>query len=764
MAITYIKAKQLERSTTPGSVFVTDASDIPVILAPSTGADRILFYDHSGTEMNWLTLGTNLSITGTTINASAGAGGYSTIQEEGSDLATQTKINFVGSGITAANDAGNSRTNVTLDTFLNTLATQGDVDLTADVDGLLPFANIADLAALSVFGRGSNTSGVGAAIAASADDTVLRRSGTSIAFGAINLSGSNATTGSLPAIKGGTGNTSYTVGDILSADTTTTLSKIAAVATGSVLKSAGTSTLPVWGTLASTELSDTSNIAYINGTHTISGTYTFSNNVTLNGTPSAGTDAVNKTYVDNLIAGLRKGSVRVATTAAGTLATSFEAGDTIDGITLVAGDLILVKDQASAAENGVRVVQSSGAPTRATWMDAASEVDGVMVVVEDGTTNAGTVWITVSEVTTLDTDDIDFTQITTSGTITGSGANNQVSVWSGTSSQDGSATFTWSGTQLTVGTATAATNTVVTTQGTGTGSSTYGILHQNSSAAQVFRVADDGTTRIGSSSNVLQLTHNTITNLAENITVAALQTVTMQSGGSAQTGTNLVIDGTRTITSGAFINAGVTGTFNPTSGTGTYTGVSITNTVNQTGGASGNTYGIFIQPTLTAAADYRGIYVNAGSHYSLFSAAGKVRLDLGSDDEGDLLTRDASGNLAPLAAGSTSGYVLTSNGASSAPSWQAPSSTGAFTVGYVTGSGTTTYDLDAGVVVLDVDGSAFAFTVPTDLDKVVVYRNGILLSRSGTVSRDYTLVSGTGVLTLASALTSDETLTLYRLD
>lgn len=54
-----------------------------------------------------------------------------------------------------------------------------------------------------------------------------------------------------PAVQGGTGNNIYAVGDLLSASTTTALSKIAAVAAGSVFASAGTSTLPAWTTAPS---------------------------------------------------------------------------------------------------------------------------------------------------------------------------------------------------------------------------------------------------------------------------------------------------------------------------------------------------------------------------------------------------------------------------------------------------------------------------------------------------------------------------------
>lgn len=53
-------------------------------------------------------------------------------------------------------------------------------------------------------------------------------------------------TGVVPAVNGGTGISSYAVGDLLYAATTTTLAKRAAVASGQVLASAGTSTAPVW--------------------------------------------------------------------------------------------------------------------------------------------------------------------------------------------------------------------------------------------------------------------------------------------------------------------------------------------------------------------------------------------------------------------------------------------------------------------------------------------------------------------------------------
>ncbi len=106
--------------------------------------------------------------------------------------------------------------------------------------------------------------------------------------------------------------------------------------------------------------------------------------------PTASSDAATKGYVDGVKQGLDiKESVIAASTAAGTLASDFANGDTVDGVTLVTGDRILIKNQADASENGVYTVNASGAPTRATDFDSAADVtSGAFVFVEKGTANA----------------------------------------------------------------------------------------------------------------------------------------------------------------------------------------------------------------------------------------------------------------------------------------------------------------------------------------------------------------------------------------
>lgn len=136
--------------------------------------------------------------------------------------------------------------------------------------------------------------------------------------------------------------------------------------------------------------------------------------------PTGANDAARKADVDAIAAGLNwKDSVRAATAIAGTLATSFENGDAIDGVTLATGDRILIKDQAAPAENGIYVVAASGAPTRATDADTAAEVLQMAVFVEEGTANADTGWVqTTNAPITLNTTGLSYSQFTGIGGLT----------------------------------------------------------------------------------------------------------------------------------------------------------------------------------------------------------------------------------------------------------------------------------------------------------------------------------------------------------
>lgn len=81
-----------------------------------------------------------------------------------------------------------------------------------------------------------------------------------------------------------------------------------------------------------------------------------------------------------------------------------------------------------------------------------------------------------------------------------------------------------------------------------------------------------------------------------------------------------VLTGTRQATSGESGNQLISETFNPTSGTAIYNGISISNTINQTGGANGVTRGLYINPTITAAFGFRGIELTNNSGHGIYQS------------------------------------------------------------------------------------------------------------------------------------------------
>jgi hypothetical protein len=103
-------------------------------------------------------------------------------------------------------------------------------------------------------------------------------------------------------------------------------------------------------------------------------------------------------------------TVRLATTTNVTIATGLNAGDTIDGVTLVDGDLVLVKDHATPATRGIYVVGDT--PARATGYTTFDPHAGILVYVEEGSSNAGLHYLNTNDTGgTLDTTAITFNQV-----------------------------------------------------------------------------------------------------------------------------------------------------------------------------------------------------------------------------------------------------------------------------------------------------------------------------------------------------------------
>ena len=126
---------------------------------------------------------------------------------------------------------------------------------------------------------------------------------------------------------------------------------------------------------------------------------------------------------------------------------------------------------------------------------------------------------------------------------------------------------------------------VVTTSGSSYASTLRFQSNTNGSLATPFQLTQNGSLTISNAMSAFSYTGNTT-----------------YTGGTA--GNNATSGATNIFTTSQ--------TVNPTSGTLTWTGVNIAPTINQTGGANGITRGLYINPTLTAAADFRAIETTGG--------------------------------------------------------------------------------------------------------------------------------------------------------
>lgn len=129
--------------------------------------------------------------------------------------------------------------------------------------------------------------------------------------------------------------------------------------------------------------------------------------------PVSDQDAATKYYVDSVAQGLDvKQSVKAATTVNITLS----GAQTIDGVSVVAGDRVLVKNQSAPAENGIYVA-ASGAWSRSSDANTWDELISAYTFVEEGSTYADTGWVcTVNAGGTLGTTPVTWSQFSGAGT------------------------------------------------------------------------------------------------------------------------------------------------------------------------------------------------------------------------------------------------------------------------------------------------------------------------------------------------------------
>lgn len=139
------------------------------------------------------------------------------------------------------------------------------------------------------------------------------------------------------------------------------------------------------------------------------------------GTATSANHLVNLATMEAAINGVRdmKQGVRVASVANVDISSAPAA---IDGVTLAAGDRVLLKDQTTGSENGIRVFTAAAAAlARSSDADASAEVtQGMATLVAEGTVNARKLFqLVTSDPITLDTTALVFQETPTATSYTG---------------------------------------------------------------------------------------------------------------------------------------------------------------------------------------------------------------------------------------------------------------------------------------------------------------------------------------------------------
>ena len=689
----------------------------------------------------------------------------------GGNLATGGTISSTGTA-TVGNVATGGTVSATGTATVGNVATGGTVSATGTItsDDTITGGNVATGGTMSATGvltggsietattvsaTGTITGGnvaTGGTVSATGTATAgnIATGGTVSSTGTATL-GNVATGGTISAASTITGGNVQTGGTISATSTITSDDTITGgnIATGGTVSSTGTATLgnvATGGTISSTGTATLGNVAssgFISTTGNVSAgnvntsdivgatvTVTSAGAISLAGTeinanstkilnladPVNGGDAANKQYVDSVAEGL---NVKAAVIAATTANITLSGAQTIDGIAIVAGDRVLVKNQTAPAENGIYVA-AAGAWARSTDMDVWAEFPGAFTFVTTGTDYADTGWVCTSDAGgTLGTTAVTWSQFSGAGQYTAgegldlTGVVFSVNVDEVTTTITGDAVVVKASAQFVTPDIGAATGTSLSATGTVTADDTI----TGGNIATSGTVSSTGTATVG--------------NVATGGTISSTGTATagnLVTGGTLSvTGTATVgnVDTAGTISATSSITGGSVATGGTVSATGTITGGNIATggTVSSTGTATlGN---VATGGTVSATGTITGGNVETGG---TVSATGTITSDV----------TITGGNIATSGTVSSTGTATLGN----VETGGTVSATGTITGGNIATGGT-----------MSSTGTATAGNLAT----------GGTVSATGTITSDDTITGGNvatgGTVSAVGTITSDDTIT-----
>ena len=279
--------------------------------------------------------------------------------------------------------------------------------------------------------------------------------------------------------------------------------------------------------------------------------------------PSGSTDIANKLYVDTVAQGLdAKASCVAATTADITLS----GAQTIDGVSVVAGNRVLVKNQSLSQNNGLYLC-ASGSWTRATDANTWDELTSAFTFIEQGTVNGDCGFVcTANAGGTLGTTALPWSQFSGAGTFTaGTGLTLTGSVFSLTSpvavANGGTGlTSLGSGVATFLGTPSSANLAAAVSDETGSGALVFAnsptLVSPNLGAASATSIAASGTVTGSNLSGTNTGDQTTITGNAGSATI--LQTARNINGVSFNGSADITVTAAAGTLTGATLASGVT--------------------------------------------------------------------------------------------------------------------------------------------------------------------------------------------------------------
>jgi hypothetical protein len=505
-------------------------------------------------------------------------------------------------------------------------------------------------------------------------------------------------------------------------------------------------------------------------------------------TPTASTDIANKLYVDTVAQGLdAKASCLAATTADITLSGT----QTIDGVSVIAGDRVLVKNQTLSQNNGIYLC-ASGAWTRSTDAATFDSLVSAFTFVEQGSTNADAGFVCTADAGgTLGTTALPWSQFSGAGTFTaGTGLTLTGSVFSLTSPvavANGGTGLTSLGTGVAtfLGTPSSANLAAAVTDETGTGALVFATSPTFVTPALGAATATsiNGVTVTGSSTPALSVTGTTAvsgTNTGDQTTITGnagtatvLQTARNINGVSFNGSADITVAAAAGTLTGATLAAGVTASSLTSLGTiASLTATALTVNDNSTLGSSNSdtvTFNGRVASDLVPSTDNTYDLGVTGHEWRNLNIDGTANIDSLVADTADINGGTIDGTT--IGAGTPSTGAFTT--ASASTSVTTPSLTNAGTLALSATGGNHITASTNGVErmrINSVGNVAIGGTVPAAKLDVSVgdATNVLLLSRTGASPASLALNFGTSrpniitdkILTLSSGATDAEQKTL----